>query len=103
MSKNSDDYLIFAAGTLCGVLGGIIVGIVFFPKSGIEMRQNLKNIAKNLVQDMPSDSEKVKNTFCKNIDTLKYTFEDQVNKINKAVKASRMVSAKRKEEMDTGY
>ncbi len=103
MSKNSDDYLIFAAGTLCGVLGGIIAGIAFSPKSGTEMCLKLKNIAKNFAQDVPSDAEKAKNSFCKNIDKLKYTFEGQINKIDKAVKASRMASAKRKEEMDTGY
>ncbi|HSA07455.1 MAG TPA: YtxH domain-containing protein [Candidatus Gastranaerophilales bacterium] len=103
MSKNSDDYLIFTVGTLLGVLSGVIAGIVFSPKSGEEMRKDLKNIASNICREVPSETETAKKSFIKIMDKLKYTLEGQLGKINEALKAGRMASAKRKEELDVGY
>lgn len=103
MTKNSDDYLIFTAGTLFGVLSGVIAGIIFSPKSGVEMRRELKSVAKNFTQEVPTDVDMAKKTFYTSVDKLKYTVEGQINKINEAVKAGRMASAKRKEEMESGY
>ena len=103
MSKNSDDSLIFVMGTLFGFFAGVAAGIMFSPKSGEEIRQELKNIAKDVSGKTPSEVEIVKNAFSDNIVRLKYTIENQLNKINKTVKAGKMAAAKRKEEMESGY
>ncbi len=103
MPKNSDDYLIFPVGILFGVLTGLIAGIIFSPKSGVEMRKELKGIAKNFSDEVPTDAEVAKKAFYKNMDRLKLAFEAQINKINEAVKAGRMASAKRREELESGY
>ncbi|NLF83907.1 MAG: YtxH domain-containing protein [Candidatus Gastranaerophilales bacterium] len=103
MSKNSDDYLIFTAGALLGVLGGVLAGIMFSPKSGVEMRQELKNYAKDLFKEVPSDADMIKDSMNKNINRLKCSVENQLNKIQDAVKASKLASAKLKEEMNEGY
>ena len=86
MSKNSDDPMIFVAGTLFGIITGVIAGLALSPKSGREMR-------KEIVKKVSSDS----------IVRVKYTIENQINKINDALKAGRMAAAKRKEEMESGY
>ncbi len=103
MSRNSDDYLIFLAGTLVGVLSGVVAGIMFSPRSGVEMRKELKNMSKKLYNEVPSDIDLAKKAFYKSVDKMKYTVEEQITKINEAVKAGKMASAKRTEEMDTGY
>lgn len=103
MSKNSDDYLIFTVGTLFGILAGVIAGVIYSPKSGAEMRKELRGMAKNITNEVPNDVDKAKKVFNTNIDRLKYTMENQINKINDAVKAGRMASAKEKEEQETGY
>ncbi len=103
MSKNSDDYLIFTVGTLFGVLTGVIAGVIFSPKPGVELRRDLKSMAKNFSREVPTDSRQAKEVFHKSMDKLKYTMENQINKINDAVKAGRMASAKEKEELEAGY
>ncbi len=103
MSKNSDDYLIFSVGILFGVLSGVVAGIMFSPKSGVEMRRELKGMAKNFSREVPTDVDIAKKTFYRSMDRLKFALEAQINKINEAVKAGRLASAKRKEEMESGY
>jgi len=103
MSKNSDDYLIFTVGTLFGVFTGVLAGMIYSPKSGAEIRRELKEKVKSFSQEVPSDVDVAKDTFFNSMDRLKFTVEGQINKINEAVKAGRMASAKRKEELETGY
>lgn len=99
-NKNSDDPLIFVAGTLLGVLTGVIAGVMFSPKAGTEIRKDLKDMAKSFSKEMPSDVDKVKNSFSENLARVKFSIESQMNKINDAVKAGRLADAKIKEELD---
>jgi len=70
----------------------------------VEMRQELKQIAKTLSKEVPTDVEAAKETFNKSVDKLKVVVEDQINRIDNTVKAGKMASAKRKEEeMETGF
>ncbi len=81
MSKNSDDSIIFVAGTLLGILSGVIAGLTLSPRSGKEMREEI-------VKKVSSDS----------IMKVKYGIEKQINKIQEALKADRLAAAKQKEE-----
>jgi gas vesicle protein len=103
MSKNSDDYVVFTTGALLGLLGGVLAGIMFSPKSGVEVRQDLKKLAKNMYNEVPSDVEIVKKSINKNVNRLKSSLENQFNKIQDAAKAGKLASAKIKEEMGEGY
>lgn len=103
MSKNSDDYLVFTAGAFLGILGGVLAGIMFSPKPGVEVRQDLKKLAKNLYNEVPSDVDMVKESLNKNVDKLKSSLENQFSKIQEATRAGKLASAKIKEEMGEGY
>jgi len=86
MSKNSDDSMIFVAGTLFGIMAGVILGLALSPRSGKEMRSEI-------VKKVSSDS----------MVKIKDGIEGQIGKINDAIKAGRMAAAKRKEELEAGY
>lgn len=102
MSRNSDDN--FMVGALLGIVGGVIAGIMYSPRPGVEMRQELKNMAKDFSKDVPVDVETAKDSFFKRVDKLKVALEKQIDTIDKAVKAKKLASAKRKEEeMDATF
>lgn len=86
MSKNSDDTIIFIAGTLLGIITGTIAGLALSPRSGKEIRQDI-------VQKVSSDS----------VLKVKYGIEKQMYKIHDTLKAGRMAAAKEKEEAEAGY
>lgn len=83
MSKTSDDSMIFIAGTLFGVLTGVIAGLALSPRPGREVREE---IAKKVSSD--------------SVLRVKYSIEKQFEKIYGAVKAGRMAAAKRREELE---
>lgn len=103
MSAKSENALAFGIGTLVGVLAGVVAAVLFSPKSGEEMRKDLKVAAKKII------SEKIPNTVYTNkinsaaLVRLQYTIESQFNKIIDAIKAGRMAAAKRKEELESAY
>lgn len=86
MSKNSDDSIIFVAGTLFGIITGVVAGLALSPKSGKEMREEI-----------------VKKVSSESMIKVKCSIENQINKLNQAIKAGRMAAAKEKEEVEAGY
>jgi len=105
MSSKSDNTLAFGIGTLFGVLAGVAVAVLFSPKSGEEMRKDLKTATKKILSEKNPNliyTNKINNTA---IARLQYTIEKQFNKIIESIKAARMAEAKRKEELETvcGY
>ena len=50
-----------------------------------------------------SDITQCKSASIDIINKLKFTIENQIIKINEAIKAGRMAAAKRREELDSGY
>jgi gas vesicle protein len=97
----SKDSVSFGMGLLFGIVAGVAAGVVLAPKSGEEMRQDLKNVIQNI-----SNEDEINN--CKNvsidmINRMKYTIEKQLLKVNDAIKAGKMAAAKRREEMESGY
>ena len=86
MSKNSDDSMVFIAGTLLGVITGILAGLVLSPRPGKEIRQEI-------IKKVSTDS----------MLKVKYSLESQMNKINKALQAGKLAAAKEKEEAESGY
>ncbi|MDD3013725.1 MAG: YtxH domain-containing protein [Candidatus Gastranaerophilales bacterium] len=102
MSKSSDSSVSFGVGLLFGVLTGVATGILFSPKSGEEMRQDLKEIVNDISGEIKPNIYDTKNASTDLINRIKYTVENQICKINNALKAGRLAAAKHKEELESG-
>ena len=96
MSKN--DSTSFGLGILAGVLGGVVLGVLFAPKSGEDTRKELKDSAcKIAVENMPKFKkmkEEAKNQF----EVFKCKLEKSYDTLNNKIKARRLAKAKSKEE-----
>ena len=102
MSKESDSSISFGVGLLAGVCAGIVAGILYTPKSGEEMRKGLRDIADKLTEKAPSEVTAATEAGIEVIDRVKSQVELQLRRIHDTIKASRMASAKRKEEAESG-
>jgi hypothetical protein len=69
----------------------------------LEVRQEIKTMAEKVRTKMPYDREKTKQICTEAINKVKNTVEIQLNKINEAIKASKLAEAKKKEELKSGY
>ena len=103
MSEKTDNALSFGIGILAGVLGGIVAGFLLSPKTGEEMRRELKIKADKLIKETPSKAVEAKKTNIASIEKLQYAIEARFNQVIDAIKAGRMAAAKRKEEMEAGF
>jgi len=56
MSQKTDTALAFGIGILTGVLGGVAAAILLSPKSGEEMRKDLKAVKEIMKSDGESDN-----------------------------------------------
>jgi gas vesicle protein len=102
MSNESDNSVSFGIGLLFGVLAGVAAGILYSPKSGTEMRQDLREIVNDLSGEIKPDIEGTKIASTDLINRVKCTVENQISKINSALKAGKMAAAKRREELESG-
>lgn len=103
MCKTSDSSISFGVGLLFGILAGVAGGILLSPKSGEDMRKEVKGVIDNAIKSDDCDITQCKSDSINMINKMKFTIENQIIKINDAIKAGRMAAAKRKEELDSGY
>ena len=103
MSKDSDCPLIFGIGVLLGVAAGVAAGVLFAPKPGSEVREDLKLIGTKYTNNAFSDITSTKIVSTDILNKLKLTLEKQIAKINEAIKAGKMAAAKQKEELNSGF
>jgi len=102
MSRACESSLSFGVGLLMGVVAGVVAGILLTPKSGEEIRNDLKDT----VESIASKNKKLDNCKSASADILnkvKYTLEKQIINLNEAVRAGKMAAAKHREELETGY
>ena len=100
MSTESDGYLSFGVGFIFGLGLGGILGVLFTPKSGDELRSDLRNIAQSLPDNINQTVNDTKNKCGNFIDVTRYSIEKKFNKIDNAIKAGKMAAAKRREEFE---
>lgn len=103
MSKSNDDAVVFGVGLLAGIAAGAVLAVLCTPKSGEEVRKDLKDTVSQFVDEMPRDYKKTEEQSKELIFKVKYSIENQINKINNALKAAKIAAAKRKEEMESEY
>jgi len=95
MSKKS---LMFGMGLLAGVVGGIVAGVLFAPKSGEESRRELKEAACELYEKHSPAITEAKRQALENVDLMKYKLERQLRKYNNMVKSKKLLKAKELED-----
>ena len=101
MSKNKT--FAFAMGLSAGVVGGLVAGVLYAPKSGEESRRELKDAACELYEKNSPAIKDAKKQALENIDLMKYKLERQFRKFNNMVKSKKLLKAKELEEMDDEY
>ena len=96
MSKNKS--LMFGMGLIAGVIGGIVAGVLYAPKSGEESRKQLKDAACELYEKHSPAVNEARKQALENIDLMRYKFERQLRKFNNMVKSKKLLKAKELEK-----
>ena len=99
MSKNKA--FAFGLGLLAGVVGGIVAGVLYAPKSGEETRRELKETAEKLYEEHSPAINDAKKQAMENVDLMKYRLERQFRKFTNMLKSRKLRKAKELEE--TGF
>jgi gas vesicle protein len=104
VSREGDDGIFtFLAGMALGMLGGGLMGILFAPKSGDELRADANAFVRNLPSRVNEEFSNPNTRTREFIEKTRYSIENQVGKVKKDRQAGRMAKAKEAEEMATGY
>lgn len=101
MSNNKS--FMFGMGLLAGVVGGIIAGVLYAPKSGEESRRQIKEAACEFYEKHSPEIKEAKKQAMENVDLMKYKLERQFRKINNMVKSNKMLKAKQLESADDSF
>ena len=99
MSKEKSE-VGFGLGLLAGVVGGIIVGILYAPCPGSEMRAKVKDTVCDLAEKHSPAVNEAKKQALESIDLLRYRLERQYKKFGNMLKNSKMRKAKELEEFN---
>jgi len=104
MARDNDDDGIsaFMVGLVAGIAGGALMGILFAPKSGDELREDINDLAQNLPQRLKDEVSDPRSRAREFIDRTRHSIEHQVDKVKKDIEADRMARAKQAEESATG-
>lgn len=97
MSKD-DSSLNFGLGILLGVLGGIAAGILYSPKAGSEMREELKLVIDEFKEKVAPEIKEATKQAKNLIEQSKIRIERECQKINENQKAKKLARAKNKEQ-----
>lgn len=95
--------LAFGLGLLAGVVGGIVAGVLYAPKSGEESRKQLKDAACELYEKNAPSIQEAKKQALESVDLAKYKLERQFRKLNNMVKSKKMQKAKELEASENDF
>ena len=98
MSKNKS--FMFGMGLITGVIGGIIAGVLYAPKSGEESRRELKEAACELYEKHSPAINEAKKQAMENVDLMKYKLERQLKKFSNMIKSKKLMKAKELEKFE---
>lgn len=91
----------FGLGLFAGVIGGILAGILYAPKTGEQSRTELKEVIDDLAQKHSPEIKEAKKQALESIDLVRYKLERQLRKLNHMLKSRKLQKAKELE--DTEY
>jgi len=96
MSKDNKS-LAFPLGLLAGVVGGIVAGVLFAPKSGKETREELVQAASEFYEKHSPEINNAKKQAMDSVELLKCKLERQIKTFADSIKSRKMRKAKEKE------
>jgi gas vesicle protein len=100
MSNNQDNgFFTFLSGIVLGVVGGSVLGLLFSPKSGDEIRQDFNTLVQSFPEKMSQELQSPKSF----IEKTKCKIENRVDKVKEDRAASRLAKAKAEEMASSGY
>ena len=102
MSKNNNS-ISFGLGLFAGVIGGIIAGVLYAPKSGEASRSELKEVVSDLAEKHSPEVKEAKKQALESIDLIKYKMERQYRKLNYMLKSKRLQKAKELEDIEYDF
>jgi gas vesicle protein len=101
--RDSDSGFGFAAwlfGFLVGAVGGVTVGLLVAPKSGKELRGELRDNARNLPERASELMDDTLDLYASGVNYAQLAVEDQTMRVKRAVAAGKLAAAKKREELD---
>lgn len=102
MSKENNS-ISFGLGLFAGVIGGIVAGILFAPKSGEESRKALKEVIDEFGEKHSPEINEAKQQALESIDLVKYKLERQYRKLNHVLKSKKLQKAKELEDSEYDF
>lgn len=96
MSENKS--LAFPMGLLAGMVGGIVAGILFAPKSGEETRRELAQAANEFYEKHSPEINEAKKQALQSVDIIKCKIERQLKNIADKIKSRKLRNAKKRED-----
>lgn len=100
MQREDDNALCFGLGVLAGAAAGVLLAVLYAPRSGEETRKTIEDAAGNIVQKYTPEIIDAKHQALESIDVMRYKIERQLDRINAALKAKQLAKAKEKETID---
>jgi gas vesicle protein len=87
----------FLFGLFLGLLGGVVLGILYAPKSGEATRGNVWRVTRTVSGRVRDDFRNPYGKTRRFIDKTRYNLESRIERVNTAIQAGRMADAKRRE------
>jgi gas vesicle protein len=87
-------------GLLLGALGGVTVGLLTAPKSGKQLRGELKDSARELPERVSELMDDTLDLYASGVNYAQLAVEEQTMRVKRAVAAGKLAAAKKREELD---
>ena len=87
-------------GLLLGAAGGVTLGLLVAPKSGRELRGELRDNARNLPDRASELMDDTLDLYASGVNYAQLAVEDQTMRVKRAVAAGKLAAAKKREELD---
>jgi len=87
-------------GFFIGAIGGVTVGLLVAPKSGKELRGDLKENARAIPERASELMDDTLDLYASGVNYAQLAVEDQTMRVKRAVAAGKLAAAKKREELD---
>ena len=99
-SGSGSGLLYWLTGLLLGAAGGATVAFLVAPKSGDEVRGEIKKTAKDMPEKMGELVDDSLDLYASTLNYCQLLVEEQTSRMKKAVAAGKLAAAKKREEIE---